>query len=640
MDDYQRFISVSRYARYLPEEKRRETWRETVVRYVDYFQNKYPEFPYEEVFEAIYNLEVMPSMRALMTAGKALDRDNAAGYNCFRRNTEFITSEGIKSFEDFEHGDEVQVLSNGVFKTATVVNFGRSKLTKLIVKKSSTFKEIFTTENHRWITLKSNGTGKTRVEKTTNELNPGDVLKRAPKSMINAKYPMSVCNIGIMHGLTFGDGTLYKGSTRITLCDAKIALKDFFTTGSHSQPQEDRYTITQLPWNWKDMPPIDANRSYLMGFIMGWFATDGYISGSGHDMSVSSRNYDTLKWLKGVCCKFGIFTKDIKGGERRDPFDPSRMTTLFSLGFYAETVPAYFFLNDKHKERFESSKVKDKFEWRVHSVEECSLEEDVWCVQVPETESFTLECGIETKNCSALAVDDARAFDETMYLSMSGCGVGFSVERQFINKLPVIAEEFYPTDSVIHVKDSKIGWASALRELVSLLYGGLVPKWDLSALRPSGAPLKTFGGRSSGPEPLDRCFKFFVATFKQAAGRKLNSIECHDLMCKIGEIVVVGGVRRCRVEDELIQMSDGSWKQLNQVTVGEKALMPDGSDAVISNVFDNGIQEVVKLHLEDGSYFECTPEHVWLVFNHDTNLLEEIQTRNLPLGNYSMVFPE
>lgn len=145
-------------------------------------------------------------------------------------------------------------------------------------------------------------------------------------------------------------------------------------------------------------------------------------------------------------------------------------------------------------------------------------------------------------NCSALAVDDPRAFDEAMYISMCGCGVGFSVERQFINKLPVIAEEFHDTDTVIRVRDSKIGWSTGLRELVSLLYSGQVPKWDLSLLRPAGSPLKTFGGRSSGPEPLDNLFKFFVSVFKNAAGRKLNSIECHDLMCKIGEIVVVGGV--------------------------------------------------------------------------------------------------
>ena len=158
-------------------------------------------------------------------------------------------------------------------------------------------------------------------------------------------------------------------------------------------------------------------------------------------------------------------------------------------------------------------------------------------------------------NCSAMAVDDIRAFDECMYISMCGCGVGFSVERQFTNKLPFVAEEFFETGTVINVKDSKIGWASALRELVSLLYGGHIPRWDLTALREAGAPLKTFGGRSSGPEPLDKLFKFFVATFKTAAGRKLTSLECHDLMCKVGEIVVVGGVRRS-AEISLSNLSD------------------------------------------------------------------------------------
>ena len=158
-------------------------------------------------------------------------------------------------------------------------------------------------------------------------------------------------------------------------------------------------------------------------------------------------------------------------------------------------------------------------------------------------------------NCSALAVDDPRAFDEAMYISMCGCGVGFSVERQFITKLPVVSEEFYESNTVIKVADSKIGWASGLRELVSLLYSGQIPQWDLSLLRSAGAPLKTFGGRSSGPEPLDRLYKFFVTTFRNAAGRKLNSLECHDLMCKIGEIVVVGGVRRS-AEISLSNLSD------------------------------------------------------------------------------------
>jgi len=147
-------------------------------------------------------------------------------------------------------------------------------------------------------------------------------------------------------------------------------------------------------------------------------------------------------------------------------------------------------------------------------------------------------------NCSYMAVDNQRCFDEVLYLLMCGVGVGYSVERQFISKLPVVSESFYPSDTVISVRDSRIGWASALRELISLLYQGQVPKWDVSKVRPSGVPLKTFGGRSSGPQPLVDVFNYFVAAFKGSAGRKLNSLEVNDLMCKISMSVVSGGVRR------------------------------------------------------------------------------------------------
>jgi len=147
-------------------------------------------------------------------------------------------------------------------------------------------------------------------------------------------------------------------------------------------------------------------------------------------------------------------------------------------------------------------------------------------------------------NCSYLAVDNLRAFDEAMYVLMCGTGVGFSVERQYINLLPELAEEFHETDTTITVADSKIGWAKSYREMLSMLVNGQVPKWDVSKVRPAGAPLKTFGGRASGPAPLVDLFEFSINVFKNAAGRKLTSIECHDLMCKVADIVVVGGVRR------------------------------------------------------------------------------------------------
>lgn len=169
-------------------------------------------------------------------------------------------------------------------------------------------------------------------------------------------------------------------------------------------------------------------------------------------------------------------------------------------------------------------------------------------------------------NCSYIAVDDQRAFDEALYISMCGTGVGFSVEQKFIEKLPTVAEYFYPTQTVIKVRDSKIGWATGFKELMSLLYQGLIPTWDLSLIRPAGTVLKTFGGRASGPEPLNELFRFTVETFKNASGRKLNSLECHDIMCKIADCVVSGGVRRSAMislsnlsDDQMRNAKNGKW---------------------------------------------------------------------------------
>lgn len=168
-------------------------------------------------------------------------------------------------------------------------------------------------------------------------------------------------------------------------------------------------------------------------------------------------------------------------------------------------------------------------------------------------------------NCSYITIDHPRAFDELMYILMCGTGIGFSVEKKYVRKLPEVAEDFYHTDTVINVADSKIGWAKAFRELISLLYAGQIPKWDVSKLRPAGSILKTFGGRSSGPEPLVALFEFTSELFQKAAGRKLNTLECHDLCCKVAEVVVVGGVRR----SALISLSNPSDARLRTAKSGQ-----------------------------------------------------------------------
>jgi len=173
-------------------------------------------------------------------------------------------------------------------------------------------------------------------------------------------------------------------------------------------------------------------------------------------------------------------------------------------------------------------------------------------------------------NCSYVAVNRIQAFDEILYVLMNGTGVGFSVERQFVSELPLVAEEFHETDTVIVVSDSKMGWAKAFKELVGLLYIGQIPKWDMSKVRAAGAPLKTFGGRASGPGPLVNLFNFTVNTLKSSAGRRMSSLECHDIVCKIAEVVVVGGVRRSALislsnlsDDRMRHAKSGSWWEQN-----------------------------------------------------------------------------
>ena len=167
-------------------------------------------------------------------------------------------------------------------------------------------------------------------------------------------------------------------------------------------------------------------------------------------------------------------------------------------------------------------------------------------------------------NCAYLSVDHVRAFDEALYIMLCGTGLGFSVERQYISKLPEVAEDFHDTDTVVIVRDSKLGWAKALRELVHLLYAGQVPQIDTSGVRPAGAPLKTFGGRASGPEPFERMCHHFVRIFKGAEGRKLTSLEIHDLICYEGQAVIVGGVRRTA----LISLSNFSDERMRNAKMG------------------------------------------------------------------------
>jgi len=231
---------------------------------------------------------------------------------------------------------------------------------------------------------------------------------------------------------------------------------------------------------------------------------------------------------------------------------------------WEETVSRYMNFFKEH--------IKEKNNYEISQKDLEEIENSILSLEVMPSMRCLMTAGEALKrenvagyNCSYVSVDSPRSFDEIMYILMNGTGVGFSVEQKFTNQLPVIAEEMYPTDTTILVRDSKLGWAKALKELIHLLYSGQIPKWDLSLVRPAGAPLKTFGGRASGPGPLNDLFNFVVSVFKKAVGRKLTSLECHDIVCKIAEIVVVGGVRR----SALISLSDLSDDRMRTAKSGD-----------------------------------------------------------------------
>ena len=230
-----------------------------------------------------------------------------------------------------------------------------------------------------------------------------------------------------------------------------------------------------------------------------------------------------------------------------------------------ETVARYFDFMEKH--------LKDKQNYVLTKELRTELEQAVNDLEVMPSMRAIMTAGpalerqnVAAFNCSYLPIDDPKAFDEAMYILLCGTGVGFSVEQQYVSKLPEVPEQLFPSETTIVVSDSKEGWAKSLRQLLALLYSGEIPRYDVSKVRPAGARLKTFGGRASGPGPLEELYKFCIAKFKGATGRRLSSLECHDILCKIGEVVVVGGVRRSAMislsdlaDDKMAHAKAGAW---------------------------------------------------------------------------------
>ena len=545
---YKEFIAKRTYARWLDEENRRESWDESVNRLTEYLCTKVADdFKGNVVQSCMYikDFAVMPSMRLLWSAGKACDENNLAAYNCLQGDTLVLTKEYGNIPIKFLVDKTVNVLtSNRIWEEAVFKSYGKQKLLQVNFRlNTNTNISIKATPNHRWIL--SDGR-----EALTAQLKDGDKIQYTSIDKTHIDTSSIDYRLGIQHGIIYGDGTTtYKQERNngymIRICsDIEDTLKLFseypvtYPPSANGDPVVMMYGDFAKTHSLKSLPNINETDEYLLGFLRGWLAADGSVS--CNSQVTLALGDDELLWLQTHGEKFGFNVQSYYSFPDNTNYG-KRDKKLYKASLNRAALIDADLILPRKQNKF---KTLTSF-YTVKSVESTELYETVYCANVPTTHDFVLSNGILTGNCAYIAMNKQEKFGEMLYVLMHGTGVGYSVERQYIGDLPVVSE-FVSDESFSHhiVDDSKLGWKLAYDYCIRMLYDGFTPKFDYSQVRPKGARLKTFGGRASGPDPLKQLIDYTIRVFKNAQGRKLNSLEVHDICCMVANCVVVGGVRR------------------------------------------------------------------------------------------------
>lgn len=563
MDLSQRILSdvtvYMKYAKYLPDEKRRETWSELVTRNMDMHIKKYPMLKDEIIknYQYVYDRKVLPSMRSLQFGGKPIEISPNRIYNCFGRETEFITSEGTKSFNDFENADIVTVLTHtGGWKKAVVKNYGKQHLFENTFSRGKSQKKVRATLNHRWILF--DGTETTDLQKNV----PLYPTQKNKNFDYNEASPME--RLYWCYGYVFGDGTLLKKDgeakySMVRLCgnDAMKYLYRFkemgFETSTSNSLDGDImvYTGKYL----KTTPDITVDGlEKVKAFMDGYLSADGAKNPDWYEnntlskyKSIQSSQQDHIEFLQTYLEVCGYYITNISDLSGERPF-----TKSFSITNHIGSRP--------------------NTSWSMTN-QVMDMVEDVWCLEVEDDKSFVLSGGIVTGNCCYLPIDHIECFPETMFLLLGGTGVGYSVQKHHVEKLPEIRKPKSDRKRRFLISDSIEGWADAIKVLMKSYTGEITstPEFDYSDIRQKGARLVTSGGKAPGPQPLKDCIHNIKKILdNKFDGDKLSTIEVHDIICYIADAVLAGGIRRAALialfsadDDEMISCKSGNWWESN-----------------------------------------------------------------------------
>jgi len=528
----------------------------------------------QKMFQLMHSFKFLPPGRGLWTMGTDIVRTIGAAslLNCFARDTEIITEQGVKQIGDLA-GTTQRVLSrNGKWIEAPIRSFGTQQLWKLTLTRQGVDKVIYTTRDHRWFAkdrrkpYRDGG----NAEFQTHQLRPG--VHHLQYSFGKGIKDIPLSPFGIAHGFTFGDGAVKRdprNSNTAILCGAKDkALEKYFALCPR-RDYENQVVFSAVPNAFKELPSINENTSYLAGWLAGYFAADGSCAKDG-SVVIASVSRANIEFVRDVCARIGVGYYAIRE-ETRVSNLTNRDHTMYTLALMRGTLPSEFFLLDKHRENFlagDPEGTKKRY-WTVKAVEETDRVEEVYCATVPGEAAFTLDGNILTGNCAFVSSNEidsdfTRPFTFVMDFSMLGVGCGFDTEGA--GKRKIVRPN--RSGKAFVIPDEREGWVEALRRVLASYVGdGLLPNFDYSAIRPYGAPIRGFGGQASGPDPLRELLEVDVPNIlNKCIGRSIDSTAIVDLMCVIGKCVVAGNVRRTALI-AFGQPDDVQYRQLKDPTL-------------------------------------------------------------------------
>jgi hypothetical protein len=553
-----------KYAKYLPEQQRRETWEELVTRNKEMHQKSYPQIKeeIEGVYKFVYDKKVLPSMRSLQFGGKPIEISPNRIYNCFGSETEFITEYGLKSFNDFNDGDTIKVLTHlGHFKNAIVKNYGKQNLYNITFKRGKSTKNIRATKEHRWILFDGSETTSLEINK------PLFPTQKNVGFDYNSASPME--KLYWCYGYVFGDGTTIKKNgedkySMVRLCgnDALQYLYRFrevgFEDSTNNSLNGDIFVYTGKYL--KTTPSIEEDGlDMIKAFMDGYLCADGEKNPDWYQNNSLSK-YKNIQSSQKDHQEFLEKYLDVCGYYITNKLDLTGEITNY--GIRPETYK-YSITN------FIGSRVNTA--WSASSIE-ANANEDVWCLEVEDDKTFVLGGGIVTGNCAYLPIDHYKSFSEIMFLLLGGTGVGYSVQRHHVEQLPEIRKPNPKRTRRFLIPDCIEGWADSIKVLIRAYFEGMsTPVFDFSDIRPKGALLVTSGGKAPGPQPLKDCIHNITKILDaKKDGSKLTTLEVHDIVCFIADAVLAGGIRRAALislfsmdDESMLTCKFGNWWELN-----------------------------------------------------------------------------